>query len=317
LAGSVRVGAAPSIAPLAAAAAAVLASGCGAWEATPRYSASIVPGTGAVVAEDLATQANPCPLWGQISDPHLFGCDASGAEDPFIVRRTGDGDPHVAIGQRAPSSHYRRYISRAGVQSIYDDNCNCNNSTRTQTQRWSARNNPMAFTPGNYAFYYSFRLQELANGASPFPHEQARGGGIAKYSQLLQFKSHGGGLDSYLPLYATIGSNGIKFRTLDGEDNVYRILEVPTGEWIRMAIVANWDEDGWYEVWADLDGNGSMTRVLDRMYGIDFTQGRPYSSSAIGLYHHMDLFDGTVPGQPRQETIYTDYANVQITRYQP
>jgi hypothetical protein len=277
-----------------------------------------VPGTGAVVAEDLATQANPCLIWGQISDPHLFGCDTRGGEDPFIVRRTGDGDPHVAVGQRAPSSFYRRYISRAGVQSVYDRTVSGSQSTRTQSQRWSASNNPMAFTPGNYAFYYSFRLQELANGESPFPHEQSNGGGNSKFSQLLQFKSHGGGLGSHLPFSATIGSDGIKFIARDGEDNnMYRILEVPTGEWIRMAIVSNWDEDGWYEVWADLDGNGSMTQVLDRQYGINFTAGRPYSSAGIGLYHHMDLFDGTEPGQPRQETIYTDYANVQIANYQP
>ena len=282
----------------------------------PQGSASIVPGTGSVLAEDLMTQANPCLAWGRISDPHLDGCDSSGEADPFIIRRTGDGDPHVAIGQRAPSQYYRRYISRAGVQSVYDTGVQ-NENTRTQTQKWSASKNPMAFTPGNYAFYYSFRLQELANGESPFPHAQAPGGGTAKFSQLLQFKSHGGGLDTYLPFYATIGSDGIKFKARNGEEEMTRILEVPTGEWIRLAIVSNWDSDGWYEVWADLDGNGSMTRVLDRQYGIDFTGGRPYSSAGIGLYHHMDLFDGTEPDQPRQETVYTDYANVQITNYQP
>ena len=109
-----------------------------------------------------------------------------------------------------------------------------------------------------------------------------------------------------------------KFIARDGEDNnMYQILKVPTGEWIRMAIVSNWDSDGWYEVWADLDQNGSMTRVVNRQSGIDFMGGRPSSSAGIGLYHHMDLFDGSVSGQPRQETVYTDYANVQITSYQP
>ena len=233
------------------------------------------------------------------------------------MRRSGDGDPHLAVGQRRPSPYYRRYISRAGVQSVYDRTVSRNRSTRTQTQKWSATNNPMAFAPGDYAFYSSFRLQELASGASPFPHEQAHGGGNAKYSQLLQFKSHGGGLDTHLPFSATIGSDGIKFIARDGEETLTQILEVPTGEWIRIAIVSNWDSDGWYEVWADLDQDGSMTRVLERQYGIDFMAGRPRSSAGIGLYHHIDLFDGSVAGQPRQETVYTDYANVQITRYQP
>ena len=271
-----------------------------------------------MVSQDLATEPNPCLIWGSNSTPFLFGCNASGADDPYVVRRSGGGDPHLAIGQSTPSTYYRRYISRAGEVSVYDRQCSCNQNTRTQTQKWSSSSNPMAFTPGNYAFYYSFRLQELANGESPFPHEQARGGGTAKYSQLLQFKSHGGGMDTYLPFYATIGSDGIKFRTKDAEDNnMYQILKVPTGEWIRMAIVSNWDSDGWYEVWADLDQNGSMTQVVTRQTGVDFTGGRPSSSAGIGLYHHMDLFDGSVSGQPRQETVYTDYANVQITRYQP
>jgi len=270
-----------------------------------------------VLSQDLATQPNPCLVWGSNSTPFLYGCNASGADDPYVVRRSGDGDPHMAIGQSTRSPYYRRYISRTGVQSVYDRTVSRNQSTRTQTQKWSASGNPMAFTPGNYAFYYSFRLQELANGESPFPHEQSNGGGNSKFSQLLQFKSHGGGLGSFLPFSATIGSDGIKFIARDGGDNMYQILKVPTGEWIRMAIVSNWDSDGWYEVWADLDQNGSMTQVVNRQSGIDFTGGRPSSSAGIGLYHHMDLFDGSVSGQPRQETVYTDYANVQITSYQP
>jgi hypothetical protein len=69
------------------------------------------------------------------------------------------------------------------------------------------------------------------------------------------------------------------------------------------------------EAWADTDQNGSMTRVVDRVHGIDFMEGNDRSAPGIGLYHHMDLFDGSVSGQPRQDTVYTDYANVQITAY--
>ena len=109
-----RVGAFISIAPLAAAA--LLASGCSAWEAAPRVppdSASVVPGTGAVLAEDLGDVTNPCLIWGAISDPYLDGCGSRAASDPYIVRRTGGGDPHLAVGASSPSRYYRRYISRA------------------------------------------------------------------------------------------------------------------------------------------------------------------------------------------------------------
>ena len=309
-----RVGAITSIAPLAAVAA--LAGGCSAWESSPSYPPQVVPGTGAVLAEDLARHPSPCPAWGAVSDPHLEGdCDARAAPDPYIVRRSGDGDPHIAVGESSPSPHYRRYISRAGVQSIYDARAG-NETTRTQTQKWSPDENPWSFGPGTYAFYLSFRLQELADGSSPFPHPQSSGGGNAEYSQLVQWKALGEGeRENQVALSATIGSDGLKFIARDGSDELQRVLRVPTGRWIRMAVVAEWGSDGWYEVWADLEGDGTMTRVLDRETGIDFTDGRVYGAMGIGLYHHLSLFDGTIPGQPRQETVYTDYANVQITEW--
>jgi hypothetical protein len=200
------------------------------------------------------------------------------------------------------------------VQSVCDNTRTSNQSTRTQTQKWSASNNPMAFTPGNYVFYYSFRLQELPNGESPFPHRIARGGGGTKYSQLLQFKSFGD-QDSTIPLTSRVGSDGIQFHIKGGSIDEYAIVNLPTGVWIRLALVANWDSNGWMEAWADTDQNGSMTRVVDRVHGIDFMEGNDRSAPGIGLYHHMDLFDGSVSGQPRQDTVYTDYANVQITAY--
>jgi hypothetical protein len=59
-----------------------------------------------------------------------------------------------------------------------------------------------------------------------------------------------------------------------------------------------------------------MRRLVERRRGIDFMQGRSASAMGIGLYHRLSLFDGSVSGQPRQETVHTDYANVQITEYQ-
>ena len=308
-----RVGAITSIGPLVAAA--LLASGCSAREAPPRHPESVVPGTGAVLAEDLGDVANPCLIWGATSDPYLDDCGPRAASDPYIVRRTGGGDPHLAVGASSPSRYYRRYISRAGVQSIYDAR-DGNASTRTQTQKWSIRDNPMSFGPGTYAFYLSFRLQELPDGSSPFPHPQSSGGGNAEYSQLVQWKALGeGALENRVALSATIGSDGIKFIARDGSESLQRVLHLRTGEWIRMAVIVNWGSDGWYEVWADLEGNGSMTRVLDRQTGIDFTEGRIHGAMGIGPYHNLSLFDGTVPGQPRRDVIYTDYANVQITEW--
>jgi hypothetical protein len=291
-------------------------------ESVPRPSASVVPGTGAVLAEDLGRSPNPCRPWGAISDPYLEGdCDSRAVGDPYIVRRTGDGDPHVAIGQSAPSSHYRRYISRYGEQSIYDLGVklypNPGSHTRTQTQKWSTSQNPMSFGPGHYVFYLSFRLQELANGESVHPNELVAGGGIARFTQLFQIKSFGGPGGNVGTFGSSIGANGIRFKADDQNHNnsVRYLYGLEPGEWYRIAVVAEWDEDGWYEVWADLDQNGSMVRVLDRQYGRDFTADQPSSAWGIGHYHWMSLFDGSVEGQPRRDMVYTDYANAQITSW--
>ena len=97
------------------------------------------------------------------------------------------------------------------------------------------------------------------------------------------------------------------------------------GQWVRMAIVADWDREGWYEVWADVDENGNSTNGVMRQVisrqdggdGLDFLGAdRTTSMWGLGLYYNTDLLDGSKAGRPRQDEIYTDYANAQITRYE-
>ena len=76
-----------------------------------------------------------------------------------------------------------------------------------------------------------------------------------------------------------------------------------------------WDDDGWVEVWGDLNNTGAMTRLPPRRTGVNLMNGRPSASLGLGFYHQNSLFDGTVAGQPRQEVVYTDYANVQRVEY--
>jgi hypothetical protein len=223
---------------------------------------------------------------------------------------------------------YRRYISKTGEQSVFDRTKGSGKSTRTQTQAISAREqNEMAFTPGKYVFYLSFRLQS----PSPFPYtiEDGGGSGIANHSQLFQFKSFGGNAEPTFspPLCGYISSDGIGISYHDPVDDSKFIQEfhVTPGQWVRMAIVADWGKDGWYEVWADVDEdgnstNGTMRQVIGRQDGgdgLDFLGAdRTHSMWGIGLYYNTDLFDGSEAGRPRQDEIYTDYANAQITRYE-
>jgi len=310
---------------LATAAFIVLAVSQGGWEVTST-GPSVVPGTGAVVGEDLATSVNPSDVWGGQDSPISQGYESNGAKDPYIVRRSGDGDPHIAIGQSDPTSMYRRYISRTGEQSVWD-RTHGGKSTRTQTQAISTRKqNHMAITAGKYVFYLSFRLES----PSPFPYTIEKGGASANanHSQLFQFKSFGGSADPTFspPLCGYVGSNGIGISYHDPVDDskFVRTFHVVPGEWVRMAIVADWSRDGWYEVWADVDDdgnstNGDMRRVISRQDGGNglnfFGADRTNSMWGIGLYYNMDLFDGSKAGRPRQNEIHTDYANAQITRY--
>ena len=293
----------------------------------PSAGPSIVPGTGAVLGEDRATVENPSDVWGGQDSPVSQGYEADGADDPYIVRRSGDGDPHIAIGQTSPTPMYRRYISKPNVQSVWDRNSG-GISTRTQTQAISSRQeNRMAFTPGKYVFYLSFRLES----PSPFPYTIEQGGasGNANHSQLFQFKSFGGTVKHTFspPLCGYVGSNGIGISYHDPVDDskFVRTFHANPGQWVRMAIVADWSRDGWYEVWADVDQNGTSTngvmqRVISRQDGGDgldfFGADRTQSMWGIGLYYNMALLDGSRSGLPHQDEIHTDYANAQITRYQ-
>jgi hypothetical protein len=162
-------------------------------------------------------------------------------------------------------------------------------------------------------FYVSFRLPN----PSPHPYLIAPGGGISKYTQLLQFKSFGNGLGNsfHPPLEMNIGRNGIKMKVLRGSEKIERMAPMPNGQWIRLALVVNWSSNGWVEAWADTTNSGTMTKITDRVTGVDFLEGRSAGAIGIGEYHQIDLFDGTVSGQPRQDVVYTDYANIQRTQY--
>ena len=76
--------------------------------------------------------------------------------------------------------------------------------------------------------------------------------------------SFGGSVDPTFspPLCGYVGSNGIGISYHDPVDDskFVRTFHVVPGEWVRMAIVADWSRDGWYEVWADV-GNVNQTGI--------------------------------------------------------
>lgn len=293
--------------------------------AGPSSNPSVVPGTGAILGEDLGAIANPSDVWGAQDSPASEGYESNGQTDPYILRRTASADPHLAVGQSQPSAYYRRVIADGKV-SLGDLTRNPNH-TRTQLQHmWFERgidHNQFDFAPGDtYVFYFSYRSEP---GVHPEAVETR--GGNNTHTQLFQFKNFGEGQgNSQSPPFAGyLGNNGIGFKTSDiNENKTWQFLHAPAGQWVRIAMVVNWDTNGWYEVWSDLqdqnsgilDPSGALRKVVPRQTGVNFMQsGMTRSALGIGLYHKLSLFDGTINGHPKQAEVWTDYANAQMTRY--
>ena len=231
--------------------------------AVDELGAGTVPGTGAVVGEDRATSANPSDVWGGQDSAVSKGTRPMARTTPTSfaalateTRSLRSGNPTRPRCTAATSP--RPASSRSGIGPQ-----GSGKSTRTQTQAISRRDqNEMAFTPGKYVFYLSFRLQSPS--LSPDTIEEGGASGNANHSQLFQFKSFGGSAELHLLNHRSAGTSAA---TASGSPTTIPSMtassseqfHVIPGQWVRMAIVADWDREGWYEVWADVDENGNST----------------------------------------------------------
>ena len=139
-----------------------------------------IPGTGAVLRQDLGTSADPIPLWRKIESAYS---QQSGA-NPQVLYRTSGGDPRPAIGQSQPSPGYRTLLTTHGMQSLYDAGVG-NDSTRTQLISNSNTDTFYPFQPGErYIVYFSVRFEDPAS---------VPGDGLSQNSQIMQIKNTGTG----------------------------------------------------------------------------------------------------------------------------
>ena len=125
--------------------------------ATPRAADDgAIPGTGAVLRQDLVTSADPIPLWRKIESAYS---QQSGG-NPQVLYSASGGDPHPAIGQSAPSPAYRTLFTTSGMQSLYDAGVG-NDSVRTQLISNSNTDTFYPLQPGErYIIYFSVRFEE-------------------------------------------------------------------------------------------------------------------------------------------------------------
>ena len=260
-----------------------------------------IPGTGAVLKQDLGAIADPIPLWKKIESAYA----EQGASNPQVVYRTAGGDPRPAIGQTAPSPGYRQLFTTSGMQSIYDAGVG-NDTQRTQLVSNSDTNTFYPLQPGErYIIYFSVRFEDPAVPASD---------SLSEKSQVWQIKNAGtsptGGSRRMIIAMHETRNNLVLERALDnGSTVLMRHAGFERGEWLRFAADIRFSSDpsqGKLQLWGELSGdpNAALIPLTDMMSVQTAYDPQAVGKMSIGPYHHM-----AVGGVSR------DYTNIQVTNW--
>ena len=305
--GSVRVGAVISIAPLAAAA--LLASGCSAWEEAlplervPPHSASVVPGTGAVLAEDLGRSPEPVLIWGAISDPYLDGdCESRAASRPL------HRPPH---GGRRPAPRRRGELAEPLLPALHLARRRAVDLRRPRRQRLDPDadgevehgREPDELRSGHLRVLPLVPAPGAARRLVPLPPSAGRGGWHRRVQPAgpMEVVRRPGALEpggAYTPRSAATGSSSslpTERIAASGSSAAHRRVDSHRGgrELGLRRLVRGLGRPRRQRV--DDEGAGSPDR--DRLRGRAGPTGRWGSARTTT----SSLFDGTVPGQPRRD----------------
>jgi Bacterial Ig domain len=252
-----------------------------------------IPGTGAVLRQDLVTNPDPVPLWRKIESAYPQQDDTN----PQVLYRSGDGDPRPAIGQASPSAGYRRLFTTQGRQSLYDQLVG-NNGVRTQLISNSNTNTFYPVQTGSrYVIYLSVRFQ----GDTSLPSDR-----LADDTQVWQMKNTGPGVGRFIISMTETQNTLYLKRIIDGTSTVWNLGGFKRGVWTRIAIDIKTSPDpsqGKMQVWGELNGDPGaqlvpMTDMLTLKTAYDADEIGKFS---IGPYQPMSL-----------PAVSRDYANIQI-----
>ncbi|UJA19991.1 hypothetical protein HJD18_07040 [Thermoleophilia bacterium SCSIO 60948] len=252
-----------------------------------------IPGTGAIIAEDLASQNPLLALWYKINP---------GITDRVQTFSSG-GDTHELVGGGTNTS-YREVSIEDGDRATGD-------STSRERVHVGARGTALQrtfhkFREGEEVILYnSFRLQDEA---PDFPDPNGRGAySKTQMWQIIHDQSCGESPRIHMYEYA----NKVALVTSEmgvGETTLWS-APVERGEWYRMAVKLKMSTDpgqGLVEVWGDMDQDGELEQLSDTIT-TNTLHGGACGDSA-------DLFFGRYQNSSIGPS-HIDFANWQLTRW--
>jgi len=247
---------------------------------------------GTVVAYDYAEDPEPINVWNYVTNGfHTGEGPYDSASDTQIVHRESGGDSLRGLDGRFHNA-YRR-LHTAGPQSLWDavnDEDKDDKHTRSQLGGWGEYNTIHVSRPTKREFIvYSVRLD---------PETRIRGSvcdhtGLYYLSMISQFKSKGGANGPVLSVYE--GIDGIQLVAQERDRKHYiGIRNVPRGVWLRIGVDILWSngDDGAYQWWGDLDGDGIRDfEPLSERRMVSTLEPGPNASAMmnIGPYHVYNI----------------------------
>ncbi len=266
------------------------------------------------IKQDLATAQDPCPgLWVSVTDPFVYGpYDGThlASSDPYVDwLTTAPVDTHVARGQSAASSRFRRLkISDPPVQDSFDSGAG-NSATRTQLVHNSTTSGFYVSHNATHNWHLFSHRRHGGDGTMPNNYGGSKGGSNNR-CMVCQWKCPrptGSGSDPVLAINEWKDGYQLLLNNQITGAQKWDFFTAPNNTWIRFYVDVTWSSSGTgaISLWAD-PGGGAPARKI----GPWTTLTNLYSTNAA-MFSIGPYCDLALPVGPYN----SDFANVQVLAY--
>jgi RTX calcium-binding nonapeptide repeat (4 copies) len=264
----------------------------------PDTAGATIPGTGPIIAEDLARNPDAIPEWKNIS-----AADSKQAASNSRIQQnkyagiTAPPDPHPTI-QGITTDTFRRFHVNENDQYA-GDRAAGNSSERAQLIRNSQTESFYIAHEGDHSItYLSVRFQD-----DPLP-DWGPWPGQSGESQILQFKPAGRHIPFIISLQETARGIFLRHNYNRNPKTLWVAPRVPKGQWLRLALDIHWAQQGSITLWGDIDGGAmDLVRLSPRLNVRTVGADRRPLTLSVGIYQ-----DRSAPA------LWRDYANIQVAQ---